>query len=173
MRFATYDVRLRKSHIVNRKSSSVLVLHDAFRHHALLGRHAHEVGALGVTAQVEAGRVVVHTHRVQKLAVGIIHLHILHSPFSILNLNEACGRVREDRHAVVQDVVVNTRCCEGDGGRRIARHTVGAMSNHLHFVGGLRGETRQRVRVAGGAHRVPGVGASNSIDFCISISLPI
>ncbi len=68
---------LRFSKVVSRKS--VLVLNDAFRHNASLRRHAHEIGALGVTAQVNAGRVIVHLNSEEQLTIRVIHIQIINS----------------------------------------------------------------------------------------------
>ena len=82
------------------------MFHNPFRHHAVLGHDAQEVGTCGITRQVDNCRIVVHLHHIQHAARRIIQSHAPNTGSRVPNLHRLTCRVRIQRdvvHVVVSD----------------------------------------------------------------------
>ena len=88
------------------KRTLSLGFHHLLRHHAVLGHDAQEVGACGITRQVDNCRIVVHLHHIQHAARRIIQSHAPNTGPRVPNLHRLTCRVRIQRdvvHVVVSD----------------------------------------------------------------------
>ena len=136
--------------------SSFIIQHSSFlderlRHRSFLRGHAHEIHAVGETADVDAGRILNYVHGVNQCTIDIKHLNARDIDIAVnADINILFRRVRVEGDAVGQ-VVFNTRGGHGDGLRPSAEVAVTTVGLHLDLIRGVLCQTRDGVAVRSGS----------------------